>query len=117
MTEDKKPPIPADEFRDEFIKMFMNMIDISSGMRQAKVDLTRSLLNQGVMINPQDMFATTDLILDRMQRICIIKALSPMLGLVGEQDTIMSRELDLIYSRPAPVQAPVPIIVNGENNR
>lgn len=117
MTEKKEEKVPADVYRDEFLKMFMNMIDVSSGMRQAKVDLTRSLLNQGVMINPQDMFSTTDLILDRMQRICIIKALVPMLGLMGEMDSVVARELDLIYSRPAAPVQPVPIIINGDSKQ
>lgn len=105
--------IPSEEFKTEFAKIFLSVMDTSMGLHQAKIDMTRALLQQGVKMNMQDMFAMTDLLVDRLQRIFVVKNLAPMLGLVGEIDNIISREMDLIYaSRPSPVKTQH--VINGD---
>jgi hypothetical protein len=87
-----------DEFTQEFVKIFKSVIDTASGLHDAKIKLTEALLEQGVKINPQDLFGAADLTISRLQRLMVVKSMLPLLGLMSEVDAILSREMDLIYS-------------------
>lgn len=112
--DDRTGRLPSDMFKAEFAKIFLSMMDVSVGHNQAKIEMTRALLAQGVQLNMQDMFSLTDLLLDRLQRISIVKSMAPLLGLTGEMEEIIRREMDLIYASRKQVVTKTHGVINGD---
>lgn len=103
------------DFQDLFVSIFLEFYDVESGLDRAKEEFTEALLKQGVEANFHQVYSYVDNITVRMSKISAVKRLLYMMGLHREFDSIMQKEIDLIYSTREKTIIPSGKIV-GENN-
>jgi hypothetical protein len=86
------------DYEREFHRIFLDIYDLEDGYVRAKESYTNALLNNGMQVNPQDLYGFTDMVLQRLAKIRTIKRMCMLLGLHVEMDGIVEHELNLIYN-------------------
>ena len=97
---------PRLDYADFFIQLFLEVYDIEKGYDTAVEEYTKVLLARGIEVNPQLIYNQVDLFTSRLTKVVMVKRLCSGLGLIGEQDIILQRELDLLYGPPARLKEP-----------
>lgn len=87
-----------------FHDIFLEVLDIDTGYKNAKESYTNALMGAGSHENPQALYQFLDLITTRLEKIHIVKRLCNYLGLHNEMDRIIDSELNLLYNHPQSAQ-------------
>jgi hypothetical protein len=98
------------DLQDLYNDVFLSVYDIESALQKSSESFTNVLVERGIEVNPQTMLKKVDLINTRILTANIVKRLCMGLGLHGEYDTILNRELDLIYRDPKVNKPPTPTL-------
>lgn len=103
-----------------FTNLFVEVYDVQSGFEQATENYTKVLLERGLEINPQELYSQVQLMARRYMKLAMVKRLCHAMGLSGEMDKILEREMDLVYNsnRSSDKAPPGPnVVAAGEADR
>jgi hypothetical protein len=87
-------------YGDVYTEIMLDVFSIEHGFASAMENFTQALLNRGIQVNPDTVYAHIDQVHVRMIRLMITKRLCWAMGLAGEMDQILQHEMSMIY-RPA----------------
>lgn len=94
------------DYQDMFNNLYLQIYDLQKAFYVSKEKFTQGLLNQGIQANPEDLYKNIEMILTRLTTVSLVKDLCHHLGLISEYDTILEKELGLIYrSNGTPAKA------------
>lgn len=96
---EKSIPLAATKvnFKDLFEQIFLEILQVETGFGAACDSLRSVFLNNGIKINPDQLFARVDLVSTRLSMASIVKQLCYGLGLQDEYARILEHELNVIY--------------------
>ena len=86
-------------FEELYSQILLEVLNVERGLQNAAEGFRRILITRGIDVNPDIIFTKIDLINTRVLIASVVKQLCFGLGLHSEYETILNRELDLIYSQ------------------
>lgn len=100
-------------YKTVFNSILLELFDMQSSWEVTKTNYTEALLNQGVTVDPKELYSFMDMATRRMAKLHVMKHLALSFGLVDMYDKIMEKEIGLIYTDSRPWNKDL----NPNNNR
>lgn len=106
---DDRPSIQVDVSKDDiaynqqrcsklFASIFLEMINSEKSLAEVSGEIQKALTHQGIEVNIDSLSGIMDMANERMLKIYMSKSLAHFYGMHHEWDSILAKELDLIYS-------------------
>lgn len=106
---DDRPVIQVDVTKDEiaynqqrcsklFSSIFLELINSEKSLAEVSAEIQKALTNQGIEVNIDSLSGIMDMANERMLKIYMAKSLAHFYGMGREWDSILTKELELIYS-------------------
>lgn len=100
------PHQPSQDYEQLFNDIFLEIYDVEYALNRSTEKYTEVLLKRGIEVNATAVYQHVDMITTRLMKINTIKRLCNAFGLHGELDTILEKELSLMYSPTRPTEKP-----------